>query len=178
MPRRCACCWHPNRANLEARILNGASVQLIAAEIGVNQSAVYRHFRLHVRGRIAAALNDRAISTHVADMADRLASLLDETERIREQALATGDGKLLLAAVQQDRETVSVLMARLGIDHTELICGIREAQALIQACAAVLPRHPAALRDLIESVPNCAQGPEVVEALKSIEASRFTKEPA
>ena len=169
-------CWHPNRADLEVRILNGASIRLISDEIGHGESSVYRHIRNHVRTHLAEALSERAISTHVADMADRLASLLDETERIREQAHTTGDGKLLLAAVQQDRETVSVLMARLGIDHTELIGGIREAQALIQACAEVLPRHPAALRDLIESMPNSAHGAEVVDALKSIEASRFTKE--
>lgn len=160
-------CFHRDRASLEARILDHAPIQLIADEMGVNPSAVYRHLRLHARPQLAAALSERAAPAHVADMADRLVSLLDETLAVRQRAHQTGDGRLMLQAVQQDRETTSMLMQRLGIDSTELVSGIREAQSLMRACMAVLPSHPDALQEVVQILRRDEYGSEVADVLKA-----------
>lgn len=164
---RCAMCFAPNRAELESRLLGGESVQLVAADLGVNSSAIYRHVRNHLRTQLASALRGRAVPTHVSDLAERLASLLDETEAVRAQARATNDGRLLLQAVQAETATVTQLAKRLGIDDLELIEALHEARALAAACGQVLHRYPEVLREVADAAARLPHGSDIAKALTS-----------
>lgn len=159
-------CFAPNRASLEARLLDGESVQHIAADLGVNASAVYRHIRNHLRTQLADALVGRGVGTHVADLAGRLQVLLAETEAVRDQARRTNDGRLLLQAVQVETATVTTLTQRLGIDHTDTVDDINEARALLRACLEVLPLYPDALRDVCQELDRIPAGDDLATVLR------------
>lgn len=137
MPRRCGWCTHPNRRELEQRVLDGESIRLVSLDLPYSESAAHRHLRNHL-GRDALREMRGSAALHVADFAERLAALAEETAAVRALAKNTGDGRLLLSAVQVERDTLAVLLNRLGIDGEETVEVLCEAKALAKAVGAVL----------------------------------------
>lgn len=143
--RRCGMCHHQRRSNLERRILDGESIRIVAADAGYSESAVYRHLRNHIAPELAAELGSRGHSLHVRDFGARLIALLEETAAVREFAKLSNDGRLLLQATAQERDTLGVLLTRLGIDNQDVLDTLDEAHALVRACISALGSHPQAL---------------------------------
>ena len=160
-------CWHPDRANLEQRIMDGTAISLIADEIEVNPSAVYRHLRLHFRSEMLAELS-RAHRLHVADLAERLVNLLGEAETVRAYAKTVNDPRLLLQAADSERSTVTELVKRLGIDTTDLISDVREGLVLSHSVARVLARHPDVLQELVADLSQTPNGSDLAAAYSAL----------
>ena len=152
MSRRCGLCWNPLRSDLERRILDGDSIRFVAVDAGVSESAVYRHLRNHLRPDLAAELGNRGAPLSVRDFAARLLSLLDETAAVRDFAKRSNDGRLLLQAAGQERDTLAFLLTRLGIDTQDVIETLSEAHALLRACVTSLSSHPDALDDVAKAL--------------------------
>lgn len=149
-------------------MLEGVPIQLIAAELGVNVTAVYRHNREHIRKQLRQALAAKGVTTGVTDLAGRLAALLDETQAVREQAHRTSDSRLLLQAVSTEAATIETLTKRLGMDDLELLGIVGEAQDLMSACARVLPAYPAVLVALANELAVSDNGGDIAQALRSL----------
>ncbi len=142
MPRPCGWCTHPKRADLERRVFDGESIRSVSQDSGHSESAANRHLRNHVHPELRIELR-ASNRLHLTDFADRYVELVEESARARDHARTHGDGRLLLQAVQQERETLSVLMNRLGIDDGETVSQLREAKALSCALHKVLSAtHP------------------------------------
>lgn len=137
MARPCGWCTHPRREELERRVLAGESIHSISLDLPFEATAGHRHVRNHL-GIQALRVTRRAAGLHLSDFTDRLAALADETADVRAHAKQTGDGKLLLSAIAAERDTLSVLLSRLGIDGEETVDVLREARALVQAVTTVL----------------------------------------
>lgn len=152
MARRCAMCWTANRAQLEQRVIEGDSIQLIADEIGVNPSAVYRHLRLHVREQVRTELANRGAAVQIADLAERLVGLMDEAATVRNYARTINDPRLLLQAAESERSTVMILIKQLGIDRTDIVGSVRDAQVILGLVGKVLRSHPEVMRELISEL--------------------------
>lgn len=137
MSRVCAMCRHPKRQEIERRVLRGESNRLVSLDLPFGESAVARHMRAHVLpGFKSAAL--RGVDLHVSTFASRLAELADETRAVRLHAHAADDPRLLLSAIGSERDTLGLMLNRLGIDSEEVIDTVREAHALLAALGAVL----------------------------------------
>lgn len=149
-------------------MLEGVPIQLIAADLGVNATAVYRHNREHIRTQLRRALEAKGLSTGVTDLAGRLAVLLDETEAVRERARSTNDSRLLLQAVTTEAATIETLSKRLGVDDLELLLAVREAQALVNACARELPAYPEAFAALINELSSSEHGRDLAQVLRPL----------
>ncbi|TFD74105.1 hypothetical protein E3T54_15000 [Cryobacterium sp. Sr8] len=82
---------------------------------------------------------------HLSDFADRLLDLVAQAATVRAYAQSTGNGRLLLQAIQNERETLALLMTRLGIDSDEAVELFHEAKTLTKAVAAAVRsgEHPA-----------------------------------
>lgn len=152
MARKCAMCWAPNRAQLEQRAFEGESKQLLAAEIGVNPSAIHRHMRMHAQVQLRTELANRGAAVHVADLAERLVGLMDEAATVRDYARTVNDPRLLLQAAESERSTVMILVKQLGIDRTDLVTSVRDAQIILGLVGKVLRPHPEVMRELISEL--------------------------
>lgn len=136
VPRHCGWCTHPRRQELEHRINEGEAIAVVAAAAGYSESAAKRHISNHLRPEMQAELRHSA-SLHVADFTDRLVELSEESGRVRAYAKQVNDGRLLLSAIQTERETLAVLLNRLGIDSEATADTLREARALALSVGAV-----------------------------------------
>lgn len=142
MPRSCGVCSSLQRSEHERRVLNGEPIRFIAADLGIGETAVRRHVRLHLAPSLRVAVRSATADLHAADFADRLAELVDATESVRARARQRGDDRLSLQAIASERDTLMVLMARLGIDGEETAETLAEARALAVAVRRVVSQHP------------------------------------
>ena len=155
-------------------MLSGASLRAVASDTPYSEAAAQRHMSRHVRAELLDAM---PVRPHVADYAERLSGLLDDTASARAYARLVNDPKLLLMAVAQERETLVVSMGRLGITNAATAQGLAEARAMAEALCAVLPEVPstvaAALVDRLES----AGAVELADALRELIDRHHTPPP-
>ena len=177
MSRACGWCSSRDREALERRIANGESIRLVSAEAGVSDSATYRHLRNHVRPDLLAQRRVTDSDLSLDHFADRLHGAFQDIAEVREYARRTNDGRLLLAAVAQERETVVALLDRLGIDGAETLDNLREARALVSATLAIMPAHPAALLDLAAQLRTVMHGAELAGAVEQATRRSHTDNP-
>ncbi|MFT4262871.1 MAG: hypothetical protein QM572_05790 [Nocardioides sp.] len=187
MARDCGMCRHPNRADLETRILRREPIVLIAADAGLSVSAVNRHRRAHLTEELRAALSIRTAS-HVSNYADQLAELAGDANSVRQFAVTSNNPDLLLRAGAAKRDLLLVLTRQLGVDSDETVEGLREAMTSMNAIVQVLPRHPDALIDFLAyldthgntDIADALRGAwakgGVLPALSTAKANRPTKE--
>ncbi len=168
MSARCGWCWDARRQEWERRLSDGDSVRDVASTTPFSVAAAYRHVRNHVKAELLTQMRGSS-QIHISDFADRLAALAEETAQVRAYARQVNDPKLLLSAVQAERETLNILLARLGVDDTEAVEVLREAKALASALAAVLPQSPAVARALGEHLERCGHD-DLAQALASLSA--------
>lgn len=168
MSARCGWCWDARRQEWERRLTSGEAMRSIALDTPFSVSAGNRHVRHHMNPELLKEMR-ATTQVHISDFTDRLAALTEETAQVRAYARQVNDPKLLLSAVQAERETLNVLLARLGVDDTEAVAVLREAKALASALAAVLPQSPAVARALSEHLERCGHD-DLSQALASLSA--------
>lgn len=147
MSRPCGWCSDPNRAELEQRILEGEPIRNVSLDSAYSVSAAHRHVRGHVQRDLLRALRTTD-TAQLHDLAQRLAALLEDTEAARAYAKQVHDGRLLLRAVREERDTLEVLLNRLGVTDQTVLDTLAEARQLIEALRVVLVHHPGVATEL------------------------------
>ena len=111
MPRRCSVCDHPERAAIDAALVEGVSYRDIARQWGVSKDAVSRHKADHLPAHLAAA-QEAATAASADDLLAQVETLRQKATRIGDKAEKAGD---LRTALQGVRELVRIveLLARL-----------------------------------------------------------------
>lgn len=109
MARQCAVCRHPDRAAIEAALVDGASYRDVARRWGMHHSTVHRHKR-HMVEAIAAAVTERqAVEVqHAHGVLDRLQRLQWVAQKVLGEALRRKDRRTALAAVGRVRELLAL----------------------------------------------------------------------
>ena len=112
MPRRCSICQHPERDEIDARLIGGQPLRNVAKQFGVSVTALHRHKERHLPAHLRQAQGaEERLS------ADRL---LADLQALQERALA------LLTKAEQAGD----LRTALG--------GIREVRGCIETAARLL----------------------------------------
>ncbi|QIK65617.1 hypothetical protein G7072_04040 [Nocardioides sp. HDW12B] len=124
----------------------------MSAAAGYSESAAYRHIRHHMRPELRKSLRQADAPLDVSDFGARLVALLNDSATVRQHAVAVGDGRLLLQAGAHERDTLAVLLNRLGIDSEEVLDVLDEARQLARALRTVLPHHPDACMALVREL--------------------------
>lgn len=137
MSRRCGICTSPNRAAIEQKLAAGERIRDVAVVAGVSGSAVQRHSANHF-GR--AVLNPVTGTVHLADIADRMAVLLNDCSAVREYAARTNDAALLLRAVATESSVLTTLVYRLGVGSSDTASAVRDSRDLASAVRQVVLR--------------------------------------
>jgi|GEM_PF-460771 len=113
MPRTCTVCSHPERAAINAALVNGESLRNIAERFGTSATALHRHKAEH----LPAALTQATEAAEVAQADDLLAQVRDLQRRtltILQTAERAGDLRVALAAIGQARGNLELLARLLG----------------------------------------------------------------
>lgn len=171
MARACGWCSSPRRAGCEERLLAGESIRLVSASMGVSESATYRHLRNHMRPGVLVELRQREGTTQPEQIGARLLRILRDVDDIKAHARATSDGRLMLAACNQEREALGVLMNRLGIDDQTVVEDLEEARALIYAVRTCSSSMPGMVLALANAVRDQAGGSVLADALVTLAES-------
>jgi hypothetical protein len=144
-------CDHPNRANLDRRLLaNAEPMSGIARDAGFSETAVWRHGLNHlgIDTRRTPSPSDLSPSSFV----HRINEIADDAQEVREHARRTNDGELRLKAGVAEAKSLSLLMTRLGVDDAATSEALREAHALVGALGRVLPSFPAVAEALSDEL--------------------------
>lgn len=155
MPQRCRVCHSPDRASLDAQLLKGVPVPVIAAETTISMSALYRHQKNHLLAPAAAALRERQADylTYGNSVLEELNEMEKDLKTVMGDLRNSGNISLFLQANQQRRE---VLKLKAQLTH-QLATAPQTNITLIQNPAWVeikdvllrtLKRYPDALREL------------------------------
>jgi hypothetical protein len=113
MGRYCLACFHPNRAAIDAALVEHATgYARLAARFGLSYGGIRRHERAH----LAHAFRD-AEELHAMIDTEALVAKLEELDsavrRVLHRGESGGDDRLVLLAVKEGRSNVDTL-ARLG----------------------------------------------------------------
>lgn len=141
MARLCTVCFHSESSKINAELASGVGVALISSQTLISESALRRHSANHL-GHLLIREGGIIDATTTTDLIDRLQLALDDVDRVRASALATGRGELVLKAAAQTRALVDTMMARLGIDDIESARLIQEARDLARAVATATRQDP------------------------------------
>lgn len=176
--RRCGLCASAQRADLEHRLLNGEPIRLVSERAGVSESAVYRHLRNHLQpGALREVQGSESSGLRPEQFAARLVASLADISEVRDHARATGDGRLLLAACAQERETLSTLLVRLGMDGESVVNDLKEARALVVAIRAIVRDHPEAIKQIATELRGDSDGGELADARDALLLSTRSANP-
>ena len=141
MARLCTVCFHSDSAKINAELASGVGVATISSQTSISESALRRHTTNHL-GHLLIRDGGMSDTTTTTDLIDRLQLALDDVDRVRASALATGRGELVLKAAAQTRALIDTMMARLGIDDIESARLIQEARDLARAVAKATRLEP------------------------------------
>lgn len=140
MPRNCGWCDSSQRAEWEQRLAKGEPVSVVVADTPFSESAARRHLRSHLQPALLAEMHLSGLEkeVHLSDFADRLMGLAEQAVAVRVYAEQTRNPKLMLQAIQSERETIGVLMNRLGVDSGSSVEFFNEARTLGGVLGTVL----------------------------------------
>ena len=99
MARTCSICSHPQRAEIEACILDSTGYRNISKRFTVGLSALSRH-RPHMQQAVAVAQRDKA-EHHGAGVLDKLDDLSSRADRLMDDADLDGDLRARTAALHE-----------------------------------------------------------------------------
>jgi transposase-like protein len=113
MSRACSVCARDDRAAIDEAVLAGASIRRIAAQFGVPASNLYRHAPQHLAAAAARVQDVRGL-----DVVKQLQAINAASLQVLREARASGDGRLVLQAVDRVQRQLE-LQARLLGDLAE-----------------------------------------------------------
>ena len=170
MARLCTVCFHSDSAQINVSLASGIAVATISSQTTISESALRRHTANHL-GNLLVRDGDLNDTTTTTDLIDRLQLALDDVDRVRASALATGRGELVLKAAVQTRALIDTMMGRLGIDVIENAQLVREAQDLGRAVAKATRVEPGIGFALARELGSISTDPTTADALTALAVS-------
>ena len=172
MARPCATCSRVDVRGINSQIMQGVPLATVAAQTGISESAIRRHAGNHLHRLDGIS----EIPDATTDLVDRLARVLDDLDRVRLDAIATGKGETVIRASSTAVRTIEVLAERFGVDDLDVQQLLREGQSFAQAIALAARSDPAAarvierhLRDIDADIADeLANGLDAIERQQSI----------
>lgn len=127
MSRYCRACFHPDRAAIDAALVeHAAGYARLAARFGLSYGGIRRHERDH----LARGFQD-AQELHAMIDTEALVAKLEELDgavhRVLSRGESSGDDRLVLLAVKEGRGNVETL-ARIGV-----VCDLERRVALLES---------------------------------------------
>jgi hypothetical protein len=107
MGRRCTICTHPERTAIERALLARLPNRRIAAQRGVSEASLRRHFGKHLPEHMARAWKAEQ-NASAADLLADLRELDAQTREILEEARQNGHLRVALLAVAQRRMNLAL----------------------------------------------------------------------
>ena len=161
MPRVCTICSHPERAKIEAALVQAEPNLRIAARFRVHESVIRRHVKEHFHATLARA-RDALEITRGDELLDQVKTVLAKTWVLLARAEANQDDDRTLKALAglDSRLTLlGKLMGELREQHVYNILVLPEWQRLKgQVLQALIP-HPEARAAVIAAL---AESPAIV----------------
>ena len=170
MARLCTVCFHSDSSKINAELASGVGVATISSETTISESALRRHTANHL-GHLLIREGGMSDTTTTTDLIDRLQLALDDVDRVRASALATGRGELVLKAAAQTRALIDTMMARLGVDVIENAQLVREAQELGRAISKATRLEPGVGHAIARELGNIATDRTTADALTAMAVS-------
>lgn len=115
MARRCAFCDHPDRQELEQKLLTGKMTQeQVAKIIGRAQIQVSRHMAKHVPKAVVEAARTEPEVASGLNVVAQLRDLNETTRSILQEARQEGDNRLALKAIERAEKQLELQAKLLG----------------------------------------------------------------
>lgn len=162
--RQCSVCTSPDRSEIERSLADAKPYRLISAESGLSESAIRRHANDHL-GR--AVLHPVTGPIALADLADRMSAVLNDTASVREHAARTNNPSLLLKACSVEASVLGNLIYRLGINDTETATLVGQGRDLVRAVREACGEFPELARVIADHL-NAAGSDELSRAFQQI----------
>jgi hypothetical protein len=114
--RPCTVCTHPDRNAIDEALAGGSSARDIAASFRVSEDAVARHKGQHLRLRLMEARNSAEESerAQALDVLAQLKAINAASLGVLRDARQSGDGELVLKAVDRVQRQIELLAKLLG----------------------------------------------------------------
>lgn len=141
MGRKCTCCEHPRRRELDKMLQEQVATSTVAGIFNVSLSSAFRHLKAHCQ---ATVLVDAQITDELApqDLLLRLVDVLEATTRLRRAAGTSGDLAAAARLLGIEKNVIGRLMAELGVDELGIANAVEEAQQLARAVASATTEDP------------------------------------
>jgi hypothetical protein len=107
--RKCECCRHPNRKELDALLISGGSFRVVARRFGVARDSALRHLHNCLPALVAQSQEARMLAdtdSLIAEM-NRVHAYVHE---VLEHGRVAGDDRLILMGVDSVRRNVDTLL--------------------------------------------------------------------
>lgn len=108
MPRVCTICTHPERAEIDAAVVNGAPNRRVAAQYGVAETSLRRHAAHHLPTALVKAAEAEQV-VGALDLLAQATELLDSARRILKRAENRKDDAGARIALQANKEAAGRL---------------------------------------------------------------------
>lgn len=146
------------------------AIATLSLQNSISESALRRHSVNHL-GHALIQVSDTGDTTTVTDLIDRLQRALDDMDRVRASALATGRADLVIKAAAQTRALIDTMMARLGVDDLETVRLVRDAQDLARAVARATRIDPRVGHAIAHELASISTDPTTADALAAMAVS-------
>lgn len=98
MARRCTCCDHPQREEIDRQLVRGESYRKIADQFSLSFGSIARHKDGHIPDALVKA-QDAGEVAQADDLLSQVRALQDEAQSILGEARAAGDLKTALLGI-------------------------------------------------------------------------------
>ena len=117
MPRTCTTCTHPQRDQIDRRLLDGAPLRNIAKQFSVSSANLFRHNK-HIAKVLSNARQEAEI-LRADGLMERLNHLWLETARLTQKAEQRKDLRTALAGVREKSRLLELVM-RVAVEMRQL----------------------------------------------------------
>lgn len=108
MPRRCTVCDHPQREEIDRRLVGGEAYRDIARQFGLSKDAISRHKESHIPDALVVAQEAGEVA-QADDLLAQVKALQTEAQEILGEARASGDLKTALMGIGKAKECLELL---------------------------------------------------------------------
>jgi len=142
---------HPQREAIERALIDGTPILRISATYGVQRDALYRYANHHLGPSIRQRLRgeDRA---RTSDLIGRLFEIAEDHRRSRVALQDSGHVGGAVRAGDAELRALVALIDRLGIDDTDVLAILDDADALAKAVGQLARSNPAAGAQLVTNL--------------------------
>jgi hypothetical protein len=117
--RKCTCCEHKNRVDIDRAILRNETLREIAARFAIGAFAVQRHKAHVVRPKLSVALAvepEPVARERELDLRAEVFYALDEAKRIGELAEEAGDHAVAMSKVRQVTAILELVTSKVRLE--------------------------------------------------------------